>query len=145
MHEKKIPQNIEAEKAVIASMFLAKYALQKATEELSKEVFFLDSHAKIFEVIRDLNDNNKAIDITTVSDELEKRKILNQIGGVEYLSEIINSIASPANIDEYINIIEEKATINVREYQEKGIYYDIDIPSKLYHLVKEYDLDLMVN
>lgn len=109
MNEKRIPQNIEAEQAVLASMFLSKYALQKCIEDLSKELFYLDSHAKIFEVIKDLSENNRAVDITTVTDELNKRKILNQVGGVEYLSEVINSIASPANIDDYVSIVEEKA------------------------------------
>lgn len=42
-------------------------------------------------------------------------------------------------------IIEKNATINKREYQETGIYYDIDIPSRFYYLIKEYDLDMMVS
>ena len=109
MQDKKIPQNIEAEQAVLASMFLSKYALEKSVDEISKDLFYLDSHATIFEVLKDLFDKNRAIDITTVTDELEKRKLLDKIGGIEYLGEIINSIASPANIDDYINIVEEKA------------------------------------
>lgn len=109
MQEKRIPQNIEAEQAVLASMFLSKYALQRCIEELSKELFYLDSHAKIFQVIKELSESNRAVDITTVTDELDKKNLLKQIGDVEYLSEIINSIASPANVDEYIKIVEEKA------------------------------------
>ena len=54
-------------------------------------------------------------------------------------------IIIPYSKGDIINIIEEKATINTRDYQEKGVYYDIDIPSKLYHLIREYDLDLMIN
>lgn len=109
MQEKIIPHNIEAEQAVLASMFLSKYALQKCIEELSKELFYLDSHAKIFEVIKELSESNRAIDITTVTDELDKKKLLKQVGNVEYISEIINSVASPSNIDEYVKIVEEKA------------------------------------
>lgn len=109
MQDRKIPQNIEAEQAVIASMFLSKYALQKCVEELDKTLFYSDANAKIFEVVADLSEANKAIDITTVANELEKKDLLNKIGGMPYLSEVINSIASPANIDEYIEIVEEKA------------------------------------
>lgn len=109
MQDKKIPQNIEAEQAVLASMFLSKYALEKSCDELSKELFYLDSHGTIFDVLKELFENNRAIDITTVTDELDKKNLLNKIGGIEYLGEIINSIASPANIDEYISIVEEKA------------------------------------
>lgn len=109
MQEKKIPQNIEAEQAVLACMFLSKYALQRCIEELTKENFYLDSHGKIFDVIKELSENNRAIDITTVTDELDKKNILKQIGDIDYLSEIINCIASPANVDEYIKIVEEKS------------------------------------
>ena len=109
MQEKKIPQNIEAEQAVLASMFLSKYALQKCIEELSSDLFYLYKHGKIFDVIKELSEASRAIDITTVTDELDKKNLLSQIGDVEYLSEIINSVASPANVDEYIKIVEEKA------------------------------------
>ena len=71
-----LQQSIEAEQSVIGSMFLSKYALQKATESLSSESFFLDKHGKIFDCIKDLYSKNIAIDITTVSDELKNRKIL---------------------------------------------------------------------
>lgn len=109
MNEKVIPHSIEAEQAVLGSMFLSKYALQKALEELNKDLFYLESHSKIFEVINDLYEKNSAIDITTVTTELDKRNILKQIGNVEYISEIINSVVSASNIDDYIKIVEEKA------------------------------------
>ncbi len=109
MKDKKIPQNIEAEQAVLASMFLSKYALEKAVDELSKDVFYLDNHGIIFDVLKELHENNRAIDITTLTDLLEKKDLLTKIGGVEYLGEIINSIASPTNIDDYISIVNEKA------------------------------------
>jgi len=109
MQEKVIPNSIEAEQAVLGSMFLSKYALQKALEELDKELFYLESHSKIFEVMSDLSESNRAIDITTITAELDKRKILKTVGDVEYISEIINSVASAANINEYIKIVEEKA------------------------------------
>lgn len=109
MNEKIIPHSIEAEQAVLGSMFLSKYALQKALEELNKDLFYLESHGKIFEVINDLYESGIAIDSTTVTTELDKRNILKQIGNVEYISEVINSVISPANIDDYIKIVEEKA------------------------------------
>ena len=109
MKDKKIPQNIEAEQAVLASMFLSKYALEKAVDELSKDVFYLDNHGIIFDILKELHESSRAIDITTLTDELDKKDLLTKIGGVEYLGEIINSIASPANIDEYISIVNEKA------------------------------------
>lgn len=109
MNEKIIPHSIEAEQSVLGSMFLSKYALQKALEELNKDLFYLESHGKIFEVINDLYEKGSAIDVTTVTSELDKRNLLKQIGNVEYISEIVNSVVSAANIDDYIKIVEEKA------------------------------------
>ena len=51
MQEKTIPHSIEAEQAVLGSMFLTKYALQKGIESLNENLFYLDSHSKIFSVI----------------------------------------------------------------------------------------------
>ena len=109
MQEKVIPHSIEAEQAVLGSMFLSKYALQKSLEELNKDLFYLESHGKIFEVINDLFEKNSAIDITTVTNELDKRNLLKIVGNVDYISEIVNSVVSAANIDDYIKIVEEKA------------------------------------
>ena len=56
MPEKTIPQNIDAEQSVLGSMFLTKKALQKALEGLISEDFYLDSHSKIFEAIKAVDD-----------------------------------------------------------------------------------------
>jgi len=111
MKEKVIPHSIEAEQAVLGSMFLTKYALQKAVESLNETLFYLDSHAKIFACIQDLSETNKPIDIMTVSEELKKRQQLNSIGGIEYLTEVAKSVPTAANVEEYIKIVEEKAVL----------------------------------
>lgn len=111
MKEKIVPHSIEAEKAVLGSMFLTQYALQKSIESLNENLFYLDSHNKLFTVIKHLSENNHSIDIMTVSEELKKRKWLNSIGGIEYLTEVARSVPTAANIDEYIKIVEEKAIL----------------------------------
>ena len=111
MQERVMPHNIEAEQSVLGSMFLSKYALQKAVESLTKDVFYLDSHAKIFEVIADLAEKGSSIDLTTVAAELDNRKLLKQVGDVNYVAEVVNSVPSAANVDEYIKIVEEKAIL----------------------------------
>lgn len=109
--KKEIPNNIEAEQSVIGAMFLSKYALQKAVETLTKESFFLEKHSKIFEAIKELNSKEIAIDITTLTNELKNKNILNEIGGVEYLSEILEQTPTAANIDYYIKIVEDKSIL----------------------------------
>ena len=108
MNEKIMPQKIDAEQSVLGAMFLSKTALEKAVESLNKDMFYLDAHKKIFEVMKNLDDKKVPIDITTVTNELEEKKLLNQIGGVAYLTEIVNVVPTAANVDQYIKIIEDK-------------------------------------
>ena len=108
MNEKVMPQKIDAEQSVLGAMFLSKTALEKAVESLNKDMFYLDAHKKIFEVMKNLDDKKVPIDITTVTNEFEEKKLLNQIGGVAYLTEIVNVVPTAANVDQYIKIIEDK-------------------------------------
>ena len=77
-----------------------------------------------------------------------------QEGLTELLDSIVEEISQstiharvsiPYKRGDLIKIIEEKATINKREYLDNGTYYDLDIPKKLYHLIKDYDLDIIIN
>ena len=111
MQERVMPHNIEAEQSVLVSIFLSKYALQKAVESLTSDLFYLESHSKIFQVITELAEKGKPIDLTTVASELDDKKWLKLVGDIDYLTEIINSVPSAANIDEYIKIVEEKAIL----------------------------------
>ena len=92
MAEKVIPHNIEAEQSVIGAMFLTKYAQERAIETLTSDQFYLDAHGKIFSAIKNLSENGKPIDITTIANELETRKELKQIGGIDYLLKIADIV-----------------------------------------------------
>lgn len=111
MNEKVMPHNIEAEKSVLGAMFLSKYAAQKCVESLEKDLFYLDTHIKIFDAMKSLVERSIPIDLTIVTEELEKRGWLSGIGGVDYLVEILNFVPTAANVDEYIKIVEEKAIL----------------------------------
>lgn len=108
MAVRQMPQSLDAEKAVLGAAFLSKTALQKICDELSAESFYSDANAKIFGVLQELNDSDSPIDITIVTNKLNDKKILSQVGNVEYLSEIIDSVPSASNVDYYINIVKEK-------------------------------------
>jgi len=111
MNSRVIPHNINAEQSVLGSMFLTKKALEKGLEVLTDEIFYLDSHSKIFTAIKNVKDKGFSVDLTTVIEELNNQNWLQQIGGIEYLTEIIESVPTAANIDEYIKIIEQKAVL----------------------------------
>ena len=111
MTEKIMPQAIEIEQCVLGAMFLSDQAVKKCVENLTPDVFFLDSHRKIFEVMQNLSEQNIMIDAPLVIAELEKRGILDSVGGTEYLTVILNSVISSSNIDEHIKIVNEKAIL----------------------------------
>lgn len=108
---REIPHSIDAEQSVLGAMFLTKKALEKALETLDSSEFYLDKHAKIFECIKALNEKGNSVDLTTVTDELNNRSWLKQVGDIDYLTEIIESVPSASNIDEYIKIVEDKSIL----------------------------------
>ena len=108
---RKMPQNLEAEMSVLGVAFLDKNSLSKICEELTEDVFYSDQNKKIYEAIKSLYSTNTPVDVTTVSEELDKKKNLSAIGGLEYLTDVIDSVATASNLDYYINIVKEKAII----------------------------------
>lgn len=106
-----LPHNVEAERGLIGSVFWSYGALQQACEVIDKEVFYLDSNATIFGVIKDLYNSKKPVDTDTVISELVNKNLINQVGGVEYLNEVIGSVATGAHVEYYINIVLEKYTL----------------------------------
>ena len=108
---KVLPHNLEAEQAVIGSCFLSKYAMQKAAENLVPESFYSEKNGKIFSAMTTLLDENTPIDVTTVTGALQKKNELSSVGGVEYLTEILNYVPTAANIDFYLQAVEESAIL----------------------------------
>ena len=100
------PQNKEAEMNAIGCAFLNKEALDKVCEELTSNMFYDAKNAKIFECLQKLREKEVPVDLTTVANELEKTEG-NSVDS-EYLTEILDLVATPANVDYYINIIFEK-------------------------------------
>lgn len=109
MNNKVMPNDLAAEQSVIGSMFFSKKALQKCVESLNKNLFYDERHARIFDCIKELSEKGTPIDITIVTSELNNKKQLASVGGVEYLSELTTIVPSAANVEEYIKIVREKA------------------------------------
>ena len=137
MAGKKMPQNNEAEMSVLGVCFLSKTALEKVCEEVDGSLFYNDANKKIFDAILELYKTSMPVDITTVVNELDKQKNVNAIGGIEYLSEVIDSVSSTANLDSYIKIIKEKGV------RRKLINTATDIITETYE--EEKDLALLLD
>lgn len=105
------PQNIEAEQAVLGSVFLESDAIVEAMEYIEAKDFYRRSHQLIFQVMVELNNRNEPIDVITVKDDLEQRDLIEDIGGTSYLSELALSVPTAANVGYYAKLVEEKALL----------------------------------
>ncbi len=103
------PQALDVEQSVLASIFLDRDAMLLAVETIEANYFYKNSHRIIYQAMLDLFNNKTEIDLLTVTDMLQKKKELEDIGGVYYLTEIVNSTPTSANVEEHLNIIKEKA------------------------------------
>ena len=106
-----MPQNKDAEMSVLGLCFLDNNLIGKILEEVNSDMFYNDANKKIYETIKKMYENHIALDITTITEELDKSKNLAAVGGIEYLTDVIDSVVTASNIDYYINIIKEKAII----------------------------------
>ncbi|WP_100374723.1 replicative DNA helicase [Bacillus sp. FJAT-45037] len=105
------PQNIEAEQAVLGAIFLADGALVTASEKLLPEDFYRAAHQRVYEVMLDLAEKGEPVDLVTVTSELQDRKWLEEIGGMNYLSDLANAVPTAANVEYYSRIVEEKSVL----------------------------------
>ncbi|MCK5580927.1 MAG: replicative DNA helicase, partial [Candidatus Omnitrophica bacterium] len=105
------PQNIEAEKSVLGAMLLDDEAIGVALEVLDEFWFYQDAHQKIYTAILDLYNNRKNVDLITLSDKLKGDGILDDVGGVPYLSQIIDMVPTSANVEHYAQIVKEKGIL----------------------------------
>jgi len=105
------PQAIEAETAVLGSMLIEKEAVLKVLDILRDTDFYKGAHRNIFRIIRDLYMENQPVDTITVSAKLKTEKLLEDIGGGAYLTQLVNSVSTAANVEHYAEIVHEKAIL----------------------------------
>ena len=105
------PQNIDAEKSVLGSLLIDEEAIGAAIEILDEAWFYEQAHRQIFRAVLELYNQRKNVDLITLSDKLKNDGTLEQIGGVSYLSFLIDLVPSAANVEHYANIVKEKGVL----------------------------------
>lgn len=101
------PHDIEAERSVLGALLIDSNAIVKVVEFLLPKHFYRNSHVKIYEAIRNLYEKREPADLITVPDELKRLESLDRVGGVSYLTELVNSVPTAANIVHYSRIIRD--------------------------------------
>ncbi len=105
------PHNLEAEQAVLGAMLLEAEAIYTAVDTLGSDDFYKNAHRLIFEAVTDLFEKNEPIDIVTVGETLNKKNHLEMVGDMAYLTTIVNSVPTAANVLHHSKIVQEKAIL----------------------------------
>lgn len=106
-----MPHNQEAEQSVIGAIFLEPQALVTASEVLVPEDFYNAAHKLIFETMLTLNDQRTAIDTVTIAEELSNKNLLDDVGGITYITELASAVPTAANVAFYASIVAEKSVL----------------------------------
>jgi replicative DNA helicase len=105
------PQNIEAEQSVLGGILIENGALHKVMETLTPEDFYREAHRRIYDTLIDLSERDEPADLITLTNELRKKDLLDAVGGASYVTSLIDSVVTAANIEYYAKIIKEKSIL----------------------------------
>jgi replicative DNA helicase len=106
-----LPANVEAERSILGAILLDNLAYHQAAEHLKPDDFSLDSHRRIYSRMMDLSESSRPIDMITLVEELERRKELEAIGDVGYVSGLVDGVPDRPSIEHYVKIVRDKALL----------------------------------
>jgi replicative DNA helicase len=110
--ERGLPANIDAERSILGAILLDNFTYtQASSENLQADDFSLDSHRRIYGRIAELADSGRPVDLVTLAEELSRRKEVEAIGGVAYLSSLTDGLPHRPNIEQYVRIVKDKALL----------------------------------
>ena len=106
-----LPANVEAERSILGAILLDNFSYNEAAEQLHPEDFSLDSHRRIYSRMVELAESSRPIDMITLVEELDRRKELESIGDVGYISSLVDGVPDRPSIEHYIKIVRDKALL----------------------------------
>lgn len=105
------PHSIEAEQSVLGCCLLDENAMLNIMMNLNIDDFYVSSHKTIFESMQSIYNSNKPIDYVTLTDDLERRGLLDVVGGIDYISALTNIVPSAANSKHYVDIVKRDSIL----------------------------------
>src|SRR5271166_1106605 len=109
--ERGLPVSMEAERSILGAILLDNSLYDQAAEHLTADDFSLDAHRRIYSRMRDLQETGRPVDMITLVEELDRRKEVEAIGGVAYLSSLIDGVPERPSIEHYVRIVRNKALL----------------------------------
>ena len=104
-----LPSNVEAEQAVLGCVINNLDSLIEVHNILKRHDFYVDKHKKIYEIVLSMLNRNMGIDLVTVLEEIKKKGLIEQCGGVTYVTELATTFISSSNVEAYAKIVKEKS------------------------------------
>jgi len=129
------PSAVEAEMCLLASMMLDKDMIGQVVQIVDREAFYQADHQIIFDIVVKLYEQNRPIDGVIVREELAKRQLLEEIGGLSYLAQILNTVPSSAHGAHYAGIVREKSLLRQLIAASNNILRDAYAPHEQADLV----------
>ena len=108
--ERGLPAALEAERSILGAILLDNMLYDQAAE-LKPDDFSLDAHRRIFSRMRDLQETGRPVDMITLAEELDRRKEVEAVGGVAYLSSLIDGVPDRPSIEHYVRIVRNKSLL----------------------------------
>jgi replicative DNA helicase len=105
------PHSLEAEKTVLGGILVNNESLNVVLSVITPEDFYKEAHQRIIERIAALVDKGQPVDLLTLSEEMQKAGLLEEIGGMSYLSTLMDGVPKSLNVEYYAQIIKEKALL----------------------------------
>lgn len=105
------PQNLEAEASVLGGILLENEAFDRVLEIVTPDLFYRESHRKVFRAMMELSDRSEPVDLITLSEFLKAKGELDAVGGTAYLASLANLVPTAANIAHYARIVREKGIL----------------------------------
>src|SRR3989344_4664807 len=105
------PQNLEVEQSLLGAILIDKNAIIKIGDIISPQDFYKDSHALIYETMVDLYQNHEPIDLLSLCNKLQEKKLLESVGGRTYISSLASAVPTSSHVITYAKILQKKATL----------------------------------
>jgi len=109
--ERSLPADINAEAALLSAMLIDSEVVSKALEKIKEEFFYRKAHKLIFRTMQELFIENMEIDALILINRLQRNNLLDKVGGIPYINELVNFVVSSANFDYHFNIVWDQALL----------------------------------
>jgi replicative DNA helicase len=106
-----LPSSLDAERTILGAILLDNSVCNEAAELLKPDDFYLDSHRRIYSAMLALSEHGSAIDIITLTEELSRKKEAESVGGVAYISSLIDGVPHQPSVAQYVRIVKDKALL----------------------------------